>query len=388
MDGLLGNLFGIQEEDPLLRLLPPEQRQLLMNQAREQGTTNLGLALLQAGGPTTVPGGFGQRLGQAGMQAMQANQGLMDKGLERLMAARKLQQEQAQLLRKEEFRNALPGLFKTQTVEQMDAYGRPGAGEVRPPETTTAFDQNAAMRLAMQYPEFAKDYFGGVSSVRDLFKPVTEKIGEGETLYDVRTGKPIAQGTPKSKFKPGDTRDYIQGNQKITQEFQTDGTWKTIAAGAAFAPPSQVNVNMPTESERTAGFLTNRLQAGIDQLQTAIGQNPSAQTPKIGAEAVKFVTGSDYLKNLMNPASRQQVEAAQLEILDSALTLGTGAAYTREQLMNYQKSYFPQLGDKPSTIADKQKRLETLLESARIKSGRAAPQTSGLPSGVTVRKVQ
>ncbi len=57
------------------------------------------------------------------------------------------------------------------------------------------------------------------------------------------------------------------------------------------------------------------------------------------------------------------------------MTLGTGAAYTREQLDNYRKSYFPQLNDKPGTIKDKQQRLKSLLDSAMIKSGRAAPTT-------------
>lgn len=133
-------------------------------------------------------------------------------------------------------------------------------------------------------------------------------------------------------------------------------------------------INLPSESERTAGFLTSRLQGSLAQLRAVTGQSPSAASPNIGAEAVKLLTGSDYLKNLANPETRQQVEAAQLELLDAALTLGTGAAYTKEQLQNYQKSYFPQLGDKPGTIKDKANRLNKLLESAQIKSGRAAPQ--------------
>jgi hypothetical protein len=116
MDGLLGNLFGIEEEDPLLRLLPPEQRQLLMNQARGQGMTNLGLALLQAGGPTRAPTGIGARLGQAGMQAMQANQGVMDRGLERLLTARKMQQEQAQLQRQQEMRQRMAGAITPEGI--------------------------------------------------------------------------------------------------------------------------------------------------------------------------------------------------------------------------------------------------------------------------------
>lgn len=133
-------------------------------------------------------------------------------------------------------------------------------------------------------------------------------------------------------------------------------------------------INLPSESERTAGFLTSRLQGSLSQLKAVTGQSPEAASPNIGAEAVKLLTGSDYLKNLANPETRQQVEAAQLELLDAALTLGTGAAYTKEQLQNYQKSYFPQLGDKPGAIKDKANRLNKLLEAAQIKAGRAAPQ--------------
>jgi hypothetical protein len=161
-----------------------------------------------------------------------------------------------------------------------------------------------------------------------------------------------------------------------------------IVKETQFAPPNTLTVNMPSESERTAGFLTSRLQTGLKQLNQVITKNPNAAAPKIGAEAVKFITGSDYLKNLTNPADRQQIENAQLEILDAALTLGTGAAYTREQLQNYSRSYFPQLGDKPATIKDKQNRLTSLLRSANIKAGRAAPEDVGLPPNVTVDRIK
>ena len=134
-------------------------------------------------------------------------------------------------------------------------------------------------------------------------------------------------------------------------------------------------INMPSESERTAGFLTNRIVNSLGQLQAVTGKDATASIPNLKAEAIKFFTGSDYLKNIANPETRQQAETAQLEILDAALTLGTGAAYTREQLQNYARSYFPQLGDKPETIKDKKARLESLLDSAVIKSGRAAPST-------------
>jgi len=60
-------------------------------------------------------------------------------------------------------------------------------------------------------------------------------------------------------------------------------------------------------------------------------------------------------------------------MLDAALTLGTGAAYTKEQLEGYRTSYFPQLGDDEQTIKAKAQRLNNLVEAAYSKAGRAAP---------------
>ena len=145
-------------------------------------------------------------------------------------------------------------------------------------------------------------------------------------------------------------------------------------------------INMPSESERTAGYLTTRLQNSLQQYQRVLGEDPNAALPNLKAEVIKGVTRSDYLKNLANPESRQRVEAAQLDMLDAALTMATGAAYTREQLESTRRTLFPELGDKPATIRDKAKRLDDLLkEAAMTKAGRAAP--APLPSGSSLMNI-
>jgi hypothetical protein len=136
-------------------------------------------------------------------------------------------------------------------------------------------------------------------------------------------------------------------------------------------------INMPSESERTAGYLATRLKNSLAQYQSVLGQNPEAALPTLRAEIIKGVTKSDYLKNLANPEARQRIEAAQYDMLDAALTMATGAAYTREQLESTRRSLFPELGDKPETIRDKAKRLDQLLKDAAMtKAGRAAPSLS------------
>jgi hypothetical protein len=136
---------------------------------------------------------------------------------------------------------------------------------------------------------------------------------------------------------------------------------------------------MPSEGERKAAVLANRIQFNVNNIAEILGKNPSAASPEALAEGIKAITGSDYLKTISNTEDRQRIEAAQLDILDAALTLGTGAAYTREQLESYRKAYFPQLGEDPKTIADKQARLQNLLDSAFIASGRAAPTIGKKP---------
>jgi hypothetical protein len=61
------------------------------------------------------------------------------------------------------------------------------------------------------------------------------------------------------------------------------------------------------------------------------------------------------------------------------LTLRTGAAYTREQLIGMRNTYFPRLGDPQETVNAKQARLETLLDSAFIAAGRATPKRESSP---------
>ena len=268
MDGLLGNLFGYQEEDPLLALLPPEQRARLQQQARGQGMTNLGLALLQAGGPSRTPTGIGSRLGQAGIQAMQANQGVMDRGLERMLAARKLQQEESQRSLRQQAISALSP--DEQIIAQLD----PSAlGEI----------YKTRLGIGGKGP----DSISGKLNPSD-FTP--ESLAQfKETGGDFRV---LVSKQDKPPFKVGDIRDFVQGTERITQEYQADGTWKTISRGSAFAPPSQFNVNV---GDRAFAGEAQKEQAktlaGIQQSGLKAGQTIREVT-KLGNLLDKIPTGS------------------------------------------------------------------------------------------------
>lgn len=139
-----------------------------------------------------------------------------------------------------------------------------------------------------------------------------------------------------------------------------------------------------TEGERKAATLLKRLEGSLSQLETAVRENPAAASPSMAAEIGRGLPLiGDVAANALNSQERQRVEAAQLDILDAALTLGTGAAYTREQLQGYRRSFFPQIGDSDATIRDKSARLDNVIEAARIAAGRAAPAASAQPATQT-----
>lgn len=143
----------------------------------------------------------------------------------------------------------------------------------------------------------------------------------------------------------------------------------------AGAKPS-AGANNISEGERKAATLLARLRGSQAQLQAALEESPSAAKPGMAAEAVRAVPwiGGDTPANMITGETRQRIEAAQLDMLDAALTLGTGAAYTKEQLRGYAKSFFPQIGDGPKTVEDKKERLANVIRSAEIAAGRAEPQ--------------
>jgi len=198
-----------------------------------------------------------------------------------------------------------------------------------------------------------------------------------------------------------------EGSTRI--EKQPDGTYKVVASGADKTSPEYKNyllaskdpinpfkgsfvdyqtmlkragatsINMPSGEERKAGFMSNILDRNLLQMQIALGIDPTAVKPNVPASIVEAITGPNLLSRGMKPAQRQIVEDSQLDVLDAALTLRTGAAYTREQLNAMRETYFPVLLDKPPAIAAKRQRLESLLEGAYIAAGRAVPPRVSAP---------
>lgn len=157
--------------------------------------------------------------------------------------------------------------------------------------------------------------------------------------------------------------------------FKEDGSLEAIPGGPASAGPKNGNIS---EGERKAAALGTRLEGSLRELA---GIPMNEQKPGV-METVASVAG-ETAANLARSSDRQRADSAQLDALDAALTLATGAAYTKEQLQNLRKSYFPQLGDSEANRKAKEKRFEMIVKTARIAAGRAEPAINEAQGGAT-----
>lgn len=421
MAGLL-DIFGSSGSQTLGLLgLSPEEVQRARDDAQAQAMYALAGRLFQ-GGNTGRSIAEGLQLGQqAYKQAMQGQLAENLQGAQIQELLRQRQEAQAAKQRQEAVNRIIGQAYQPAVAAAPNAfYGeatqmplRDDEGNLMPGATPAVQARPAQLDIAGATP-FLRATPEGRKALKELQPEYKEVNG---ALYEISPG--IAPRLVAGSQK----RDTVTVGNVVLDKNNMEVLYKAPEAPAAsikefqdfsqLSPAEQraylalqeqkrpsTTINVPTGEERKAAVLANRMNFGVAQMNEAIGRSPTSAMPNTVAEAARFFTRSEFLANKLTPEQRQVVESAQLDVLDAALTLGTGAAYTREQLDGYRKSYFPQLGDSDANVKTKQKRLENLLQSAQIASGRAATSIptktppafempsveTQVPSGVKVRK--
>jgi hypothetical protein len=313
-------------------------------------------------GPQARPVGNLQGLGQIGLAGMGAYESSFDKTLQD--AIKGLQVKDLLAKRADE---------ETNRKARETFMSRLAGATTMQPTRQGALDTQSNIDPAMLEGMSAQEVIGMAPKTQQ----VTDQAAADRAVMDyLRVASPVEYAKLVAK-EPRALPSSVQEYQfAVSQGFK--GTFADYQE--QMNKSRATNINLPSEGERKAGFLANRVQFGLQQMADVIKTNAPAASPEKLPSLVKFLTQSDFLSNSLTSPDRQRIEAAQLDILDAALTLGTGAAYTREQLEGYRKAYFPQLNDDKTTIADKQNRLENLLESAYITAGRSAPTAGQRPS--------
>jgi hypothetical protein len=155
-------------------------------------------------------------------------------------------------------------------------------------------------------------------------------------------------------------------------KFTEEGTLEFIPGGPA--DPEVKQDAKPTESQGKVFTLLSRIAGGAKDIQNTIAVDPEAQKAGLFETLSRNVLGDGIVTRSLAGPERRTVTDAQVDILDGLLTLGTGAAYNREQLIGQTLAYFPQFGDTEQEIEVKNQRLNRAIEAARIQAGPLAAE--------------
>jgi hypothetical protein len=422
------NIFGDTPQS-LTGLLGEQATEDLRKKAMTTGLINAAIGYIAQ--PKTM--GYGSALpyiGRALMAGQQGAQGVYEGAITDFERQQKIDEFKRKQEQRKAFEAAVPNLMRTtpakfesvttpggyapQQTEVMSGQVSPNFGMTRLPDVTTQreiaparteFDNQALLNLAIQYPEQAAPLISSIKGVRELTAaPKRNTATIGNNLVDVDTQEVLYTAPKDSKLeKFTDKRiEYtyeVDGNgnrtllgaspidapkapERIGYKVETDASGKIVyvpnrpgspildvsGKPTTYTPASSKKVS---EGERKSNTLLTRMEGSLEQLNKAIQESPSAASPEYLPETIRALSfGLEAPANIATSEQRQRVEAAQTDVIDAALTLGTGAAYTKEQLIGYRKSYFPQIGDTEGQIRDKAIRRENLLNAARIAAGR------------------
>ena len=427
----LGNLFGGGGTPTGLdALLTEDQRKLLGRNAALSAAGALLQASGRSATPISMGQALGGAL-QAGQQGyQQARAGTLQDLLltEKLKEAKRAQDLQTQVagvltgkagqtpLSPEQQALAAPGMQVGPTVERAElaaSIPQPSAAETKAGQ----YQRIADIYAAQGKSEDAKRY----QEMSEKLNPRPEIVGQPIEVTDTK-GNPILvqqykDGSVKTMTGYGPKRDVVLqslGGQTVAinksalkggetfaqtmtpaeianlgisranlgvaqaglglrqQEFDRSGFDRVETQEGFFNVPKGGGVAVPVmgPSGQLKGVSGGKATEGERKAATLLSRMQLAQTQIMG-EGEK---GTPGLFTSMSPRiglaeERKRVEDAQLDFLDAALTLATGAAYTEFQLKSAMQAYFPKFGDDATTIAEKELRRQNLMEAARISAG-------------------
>lgn len=316
VDRVLGRLFPTAQ---YAGLLDPEQQQGL----QRQGLLNVGLNLLQAGGP------------QAQQQGTLANIGSSIQGVNFPQMAEQALQVQA-------YRKQQQGQEQIQGI--VSKYAAP-EGEL----PAQRFDRLTRLTQALIGVPGAEHLLGPISNFLAQTKPDPADRGTIRAgMVDPKTGRPV-----------------LSGGVPALLRFYQDGRQPEVLGGAV-VPAS---TSMPTEGERRAGALFTVGEDAYNQLKDAVA-------PSLTDVLASKVPGGFGQAGVS--AKQQLQNQAGAQLYRSYLYIVSGATVNPNEAEETAKTFVPQLGDDDATIQRKKQARETMIRAMRQAMGRGK---GGTPQG-------
>lgn len=369
-------------------LLSEDDMSSLRNQALASGLLSAGAAFSRAGAPSTMPQGSGFSDALQGFQT--GYQGQVDTALQNMLKATQVQE----LVRKQKQAQQLNQLYQS-------AY-TPGKQTAVPSEVGPAVvEAPGSFDISKILPQLqASGQFSAIKDIADSTKSLRQLglMGGGQapspfaayaqaTSPQVRTlASQLEQGfktgviDEETAYKRLDSLARMEDSY-VSRQIASGERMDARQAAASERELKRAEGGKPTESEqKAAGFaqrmeLSNQLAKDIENkvaTQQLAGKDvgtmyPTARTQALGAVPL---IGS-YLENVGSSVQQQLYKQAQENWVRANLRKESGAVIGTDEMKDEIKTYFPQPGDRPEKIAQKQLAREVTQNAMKTAAGKS-----------------
>jgi hypothetical protein len=378
----------------------------LRNQALASGLLSAGAAFSRAGAPSLMPQGSGFSDALQGFQT--GYQGQVDSALQNMLKATQVQelvrkQKEAQQL-KQLYASAATPKYQTipgaQTPIPSDVgFEYPAMTQAPATQKLVGYDYDLAKIIPMLQ---ASGNFAAIKDIADSTKSLRQSglmgggIGQAPSPFAAYTQATSPQvralaGQLEQGFKTG-VIDEETAYKRLDSLAKMEDSYvsRQIASGermdarqaaAAERELRRAEGGKPTESEqKAAGFaqrmeLSNQLAKDIENkvaAQQLAGKDVGTMYPTARTQALGSVPliGS-YLENVGSSVQQQLYKQAQENWVRANLRKESGAVIGTDEMKDEIKTYFPQPGDRPEKIAQKQLAREVTQNAMKTAAGKS-----------------
>lgn len=251
-----------------------------------------------------------------------------------------------------------------QQTEQV--FGPEVAAQLPPQYDPALIEENRAkaMTVKQQLEQKWKEMEYSTPNANAVLSAETSRANNAATIANSREN---AQMTDARAREANRLRAEANQSGRVPSGYRqtADGTLEFIPGGPA-DPASKAGGGKPlTEGQSKALLFGTRMKEAneiLEGLATKGVDRPGYL--KRAADAVPNVMGGALLQtgaNAMQSNEQQQVEQAQRDFLNAVLRRESGAVIADSEFENGRKQYFPAIGDKPETIAQKKRNREVAM---------------------------
>jgi hypothetical protein len=366
-------------------LLSEDDMSSLRLQSLASGLLGAGAAFSRAGAPSLMPQGSGFSEALQGFQG--GYQGQLDSALQNMLKATQVQE----LVRKQKEAQQLKQLFASAytPARQTAVPSEIGPAVV---ETPGSYDFSKIIPMLQ-----AGGQFGAIKDIAESTKALRQSgfMGGGQAPSPfaayTQAASPqvralatqLEQGfktgviDEETAYKRLDSLARME-DSFVSRQIASGERMDARQAAAAERAERRLEGGKPTEAEqKAAGFsqrmeLSNQLINDLESKIAAKGQDPNIMFPTATSQAIGSIPFvGDYARTKFTSTEQQQYRQAQENWVRANLRKESGAVIGAEEMNAEIRNYFPQPGELPESIAQKNIARQVTQEAMKTAAGKS-----------------